>query len=180
MSKQVRVRPWHRSDLDTDSSWPVFCDYYMTPPEKRYGCMRQLADKHRTTYAQVREWSSAALWRMRAADYDRVQGIEQTRIHLADKRSADKRHRNISQGIIELVAVELKKKLKHARRLATLGQLTDRDMARLADVGVKLERLIDGKPTERTEDAKRIDLAKLSIDEIKTLHELQKKAGAKE
>lgn len=167
-------QPWHRHELDRDGPmWDAFRVYRDTPPRLR--TFRLVAQKVGQTIKRVEQWARAAMWKERVAAFDRYIDRDACRIVVADRRDHIVRHLQLSQGLGEIAAVEARKLLARARELVEENQLTPREIARLAETAVKLERLTRGEATEITTDGD-IDLSKLGTDELEALRTLQAKA----
>lgn len=169
----LKIQPWHRMDgLDTDESWPVFVEY-------RNGArhLGKLAEKHRIPAKQLYTWSSEHMWRKRAREFDRWCDFKRIKANLADHRPADVRHLEAARTLGELAQVEAKKLLARSHKYKN-SAVTPRELVRINRNAVDVERLVEGKPTERVDNgAKTLDLSKLTAEELLQLRELQAKAG---
>jgi hypothetical protein len=169
----LKIQPWHRMEgLDTDDSWPVFVAYRDGPR-----ALKPLAVKFGIPEKTIRAWSYEHMWRKRAREYDRWCDFKRIKANLADKRPADVRHLEAARTLGELAQVEAKKLLERAHKYKN-SAVTPRELVRINRNAVDVERLVEGKPTDRIDNGpKHLDLSKLTAEELLQLRELQAKAG---
>lgn len=170
------VQPWVRQPFDGDLEWALFQDFLT------------LAGRPRDVRALVRLGAPVSVpqleaiafekgWNARADRWDeyldqiRIQTIEDTIQETA--REVAQRHGRVSRKAVILAEKELDKYLKAAREGDGLGLLTPRDIIRFLVLGVRTERLVIGEATDRVETEH--DLSGLSLDELRTLREIQTK-----
>jgi len=134
--------PYERQPKETDPAWRAFVCYRDDPERsqqnvsKALGKSRQLVSTYSIKYRwreRVEAWDREADDRARAAKLDEIEEMQ-------------RRHIQIAQGLQQLAALELQRKLKAARANQKEGRLSAKDLKELADLGTRLERLNRGEP----------------------------------
>lgn len=164
--------PWERSPLDEDEElWACFTTYRDTPPKER--TLRAAAERHQIYYPDVQRAAQEGLWRERARAWDEHYDRELCRLRIVDQRRYEERHRDICCAALEGIAISVNQWLGELRRPGAVRSVKIVELARLADVMMRHERLLHGDPTEGVQ----IDLQVLTTDELRTLRALQEKAS---
>ncbi len=115
------------------------------------------------TASKKRKWSMLYQWSDRAADYDAEQhrlslkAAERARIEMAERQIL------LGQNLQGTARLALRRLFDEQGNLR--HDLTQREVARLADVGVKIERLARGEPTEnvREEHSGEVQVVRLPV-----------------
>jgi hypothetical protein len=152
--------PWDRQPDETDKAWAAFVIY------RDLGSIRTVA---RTTKElgkrnpqHVEDWSRKYGWRFRVEEYDRDQDRkareEAERIRLAEVERQTKEMLTVTRSMWVLAGEGLRfwlERIEALRKSAEAGETIDgepplspADIKNLADAGMKLQRLLEEKPTE--------------------------------
>lgn len=169
-------KPWARQPWDTDLGFALFQDYLAQAQP------RTVKPAGGLSWAQVEAmardcywWARAALWDDHLAEI-REQTIERVTEQTAEEVA--RRQLALTRDLQELASLEigaLRKVAKTANGFP--GAIQPRDAIRAALVGIRLERLIMGEATDRTEVGP--DLSNLDADDLRRLREIQAKAGVR-
>lgn len=179
MPRKARA-PWEKRPEETEPAWSAFQAYRETgshigeTPGRRSvrGVCKRLGGSLKVWY----EWSRVHKWKGRARAYDAH--LDRVALESTEKaiREMHRRHVKLSLRLQDIAGVELAKLADEARAKAKrLGDLRPVELARIAETGVKLERLTRGESTENVAGSG-LDLSKLSLTELKTLKALREKA----
>lgn len=175
--------PWARQPCDGERDWPIF-QAYLTTPAPRPRSMRGLASAWGVNWSDLEALSRTNGWADRAAAWDRH--LDQVRIDAAERYAEDtgrdvaRRHLDHARKVVALAGRELSKYLEASEASDMPGLLTPQAALRFLEVGAKLERLVMGDVTDRTQvDARAPDMSALSVDELRNLAAIQAKAGAR-
>lgn len=169
---------YRRLEGETDIAWQGFQMYL----EQGLGrTMTNVAKSLNKSTTVTNRWAKKYRWKERAALYQRE--IDEWAISrdLTDRKSARLRQLRIARKIQELSSDQLEKHEKMAKEINS--PQVDMDKAtKIAAEGVKLERLIQGDPTEISEQkGSGIDWSLLEPEEIKIFKQILIKAkGVKE
>jgi hypothetical protein len=166
------VELWERQPCDTENSWRAFVAYRdMYAP-------RRLAIPGYPSSA-LHTWYKEHDWALRVAAYDaymdaivrtETEAIMKESVH--DMTVAQKR---ILLDAREVVARELQKLSQQAREGVAPGNIKVGDLVKLADLTIKMERLLKDMPTDNVQVA--WDPDKLSTEELRQLTALMQKAA---
>ncbi len=188
--EHAHKRPWERRQDEHDRAWEVVALYRdmgsgigsatghrivgVRTMDKLYEVVKDLYDTPPAA-SSLRAWSRKFEWRRRCRLYDAH--LDRMALATTEKtlREAQRRHVRLAMDMQAAVSPELAKLVREAQ--ASSGRLEGvsiAELVRLAEVGVKLERLSRGQTTESVEG--RLDLSKLSLDELKALKKLKNKA----
>lgn len=162
---------WERQTCDDDESWKAFVTYRdQLPPRRLIGYGKGVSNN------TLSKWYRDNGWRERVAAYDnhldeiqrdeREKAVRQ-RASLVAAQQAD-----LLTDAREILTRELEKLLSNSREIEG-SVLQPREIIRLLEQSIKLDRLIHGETTEN--NGPQVDLSKLSTEELKTLHEIQRK-----
>ena len=169
-------RPWVRQPFDTDLTWALFSDYLALAIPRRLQDIRPAG----YTWTQIERFAAENFWRERAAMWDdHLAEIRTLTIERVTEETAEevaRRQLTLCKAMQELAGLEINSLLKLARKAGDYpGTIQPRDALRFAANGVRLERLIRGEATERTETGP--DVSTLSLEELRAARDLQAKAG---
>lgn len=170
-------RPWLRQPFDTDQAWALFSQWLLSPAPRS---LSELARQSRWTVGAIESLAWEYGWKERAAAWDahldsiRFQTVQAELEESA--RAVAKRHGKAARQVVELAAGELGKLLAAAKSTDGIGLLRPADVLRFLTEGAKLERLVIGEVTERTESTGP-DLARLDADDLRALRRLHEKAA---
>jgi hypothetical protein len=133
------------------------------------------------TWTQLESMAGAAHWSARAALWDEhLSAIRTSTIERITEETAEevaRRQLTLTRRMQRVADRELTKLEKMGAENDFPGVVTARDALRLAANGIKLERLIMGEATDRTEVGP--DLSALSLDDLRQLQGIQAKAGVR-
>jgi hypothetical protein len=173
------AEPWRRQPWEGDREWALFSEYLLECPGGRNTVLERLATRLGVASSYLLQLRHDHAWEVRALAWTR---------HLDDLRSKTvervveetaaaraKRHMGPLQSMLRTVAREMAKLERLANQAEGPGILTPKDITRMAEVAIKLERLCAGDidPGARSE----ISLGQFTLDELRAMHELQRKAG---
>lgn len=166
-------QPWERQPCDTDDSWVAFCAYRdSSPPRKLF------ARKGMQPMASLMAWFKGHNWDGRIKAFDKwTSKITLAEFENALKETSKERaakHVGIINASLELLEREINKYLDTSRNSELPGLLKPSDITKMAEVMIKLDRVIKGESTEHVKHD--LDLSKLSVDELKKLNDLTSKA----
>ena len=135
---------YERQPKETDPAWRAFC-VYRDDPERSQEKVAKATGKSAQLMAA---WSTRWSWRKRVVEWDREADDRSRAAQLDEIEEMQRRHIRLAQGMQQLAAIELKRKLEGAQKKQKLGQLAAKDMRELIEAGAKLERLNRGEPTD--------------------------------
>lgn len=169
-------RPWARQPFDTDMGWTLFSDYLMLPVPRRLSKLREFLPRY-----ELERMAKECYWPERAALWDEhLADIRTTTIERVTEETAAevaKRQLTLTRTMQSLAGKEFAAIARTYRGEDMPGNLSARDAIRLANYGIRLERVIMGEVTDRVEVGP--DLSALSVEQLRTLRELQTKAGVR-
>lgn len=174
--------PWERLPCDTEDSWPAFVAYRdALPPRKLLRPGSAGAKGITAPTSQIATWYKEHSWRERVAAYDShldaIRREEREGLLAVSERDSCAAHMSMLADARELVSRELSYLVESARKTDMPGLLKPGDLNKMLDSVVRLERLLRGQATDRTENGPTLDYSKLSLDELRTLEALQRKAA---
>jgi hypothetical protein len=175
VSEPVKVPdPWERQAAESEEAWLAFRCYRDMPPDERM--LRRSANRET---AVLSKWNRDHNWadRVKAYDahFDALSVEERRRIY---KRKAEELaidHMIVLADMRDLATREFAK-FNQVSRETEVETMKPRDVIRLAETVVKLDRLVRGETTENVGTS--VDTSKLSLAEMETLADLLRKAGA--
>jgi hypothetical protein len=140
--------------------------------------LRLVAEALGKSEALMGRWSSRHTWIRRAHAYDAELDRRKRLADLGEVEKMRRRQTKLALQMQHLGALELSKMVAEAeRRKKKRGSLDDALILKLIDAGSKLERLNRGEPGEivQSNAAEGVDLAGLSLPELKQLRALRAK-----
>lgn len=169
-----------RQPFDTDLGFALFSIFLMMAPPRR---IRDLAKTSGIPWTQLETLAVEGHWQPRAALWDEhLAGIARTTIERVTEETAEavaRRQLTLTRRMQTLADREFAALEKlQAQAPDMTGTLSPRDAMRLAVNGIRLERLIMGEVTDRTETAAP-DVSALSVEELREARRLQAKAGVR-
>lgn len=171
-------KPWERQPFDTEVSWPLFQRYLLSWPRDLQSLIKGARPPY--TWGQLQDVAWSCGWALRAQAYDlhryaQIRGIkEQAEV---DDARASFRIRTRMQTIVETELERLSKlQDENEKRGDSMGVLMTREIARMAEASFKMDRLLRGQTTENVQPS--TDLSHLSVEDLRELRRLQKKACA--
>ncbi len=184
-AKDVEIQPWDRQPGESSKAFEAFCLYRDMGTERS---IRKVAQNLSKSTTLIRGWSSKYNWVERATLYDAE----------LDRQAREKRQKEILEMRDRHAKLATQLLTKAAKGLLKLSDedISANDVARLVEVGAKLERLSRGESTENvnqktegTVEAKlkgevtihpaEIDLSKLSDEELMQFEGLLEKLYSK-
>lgn len=176
---------WERQHNETDSAWDAFVVYRDLGPAKRsLAEVGRVQGKHRRNYF---DWSSDWSWVRRCADYDAWMDRQTKLAEIEAIRDMKRRHVELALELQEAAKLGLKKLIETQKAIAgdpEAEPLNPKGIKELAELGAKLERLSRGEPdaieVARIETAPAHDYSRLSVEELRALLELTRKASAED
>lgn len=172
MSEEAQTpSPWDKLDAETDDAWGAFRNYRdQLPPRRLKQCSIMRLEV-------LSRWYNQYNWHDRVTAYDRhldkIRRDEREAIIKTDEKERAGRQLALLAGVQDLLDRELEKLLADSNATEAWGLLKVGEWNTLLESKIKLERLIHGESTEKTEVT--VDFSKLTIDELRTLRALEKK-----
>ena len=166
---------WSRQPCDNEDSWKAFVLY------RDQRAPRRLSKVFGFPSAKVAEWFRTNCWADRVAAYDR----HMDEILVAEREEALKTEtKAITAGHMAILADARELAEKEMSKFLADSQASDRsglkfsDLVKLVDLVVKLDRLLQDKPGEITDD-RSIDFSQFTTEELETLKRLGDKGRGK-
>jgi len=173
-----RPKPWERQEAEPDDAWTAFRMYrdQMTGPGATRSYAR-LGVRLETALA----WMNKYQWKERCLAWDRhvdeIRQEEKTALLAQDAREVTASHMAMVATGKSLVSRELAKlDALSAKAGEAPGPFTLHALTRLAEVTVKLDRLVRGESTEKIE----VDLSKLTDEELSAYEKILEKVTKRE
>lgn len=141
--------PWEQQPGESNKAYGAFVQYRDMPPLQR--SIRGLARQLDKTVTHIGRWSSDNKWTERCARYDRWLAAIAVDEAESAKREMVRRHADIGLAMVRRAAQALIGDEANGVTALDLSKLKAVDIARLIDVGVKVERLSRGAPDSVTE-----------------------------
>ncbi len=167
--------PWERQPAETEEAWLAFRAYRDMPPEERQ--IRRTAAKAISTLSR---WYRDHNWdeRVKAHDavMDKISVEERKKIYERSAREIAIDHMEILADLRDIAKTELALFADSMRQQSMPGSIKPRDLVRFVEVGIKMDRLVRGETTENVGTTD-LDVSKLSLQEVKDLEKLMRKAG---
>lgn len=168
---------WDRREDEDETSWVAFkCYRDQSAPRNLRRTAAALPDH---TVLQVIDLANRYAWRERCREYDLFvdKALQEERLDFLkqDARERTACHLALLKDARETVSAELRKLLEWTERTPGINVLQPRDVFKLLDSVVKLERLVSGETTENTHTS--MDLSGLSVDDLRTLAPVLEKVG---
>lgn len=171
---------WERQVGETGLCWEAFRTYRDMPPgERTLLKLVPIFGKCRTNFQR---WSSEWDWMARCQAYDSWKDRQVRLAEIAAVRDMKTRHIQMAMSLQGAAALALNKIIA-AERAGTQLTLKPNEVKELAELGLKIERLNRGEPSE-IEVAKIemvrphvvTDYSALDLQELRTLRQLTRKA----
>lgn len=185
-------QPWERQPAEGDGAWAAFAVYRDLPPIER--SLARAGEKIGKGKRQLEDWCSRHGWVARARAWD-VEVDRQARLAaVAEIRKMRERHVRGSMTLQALGFTEAGKLLTKSQARTKAAQMAGTvdepmlevdEVARVAELGMKVERLNRGEPGEIEEQrivpdaepsAPLHDYSRLSRDELRQLKSIVSKA----
>ncbi len=171
-------KPWARQPFDGELGWSLFSDYLMLPLPRK---TQELAKRRGLAWTQIETLAAEGHWKARAAYWDdHLAEIRTSTIERVTEETAEevaKRQLSLTRAMQRLAAAEIAALERAQGPDAMPGTIPARDAMRFAVNGIRLERLIMGESTDRTETIP--DVSGLSLEELREARRLQEKAGVR-
>lgn len=174
------ARPWVRQPFDSDLSWALFQDYLSSPVPRSLAALARRPGCP-LSWSQIESVAWEDGWKERAAAWDshldrlRVQTVEE--VVQEDARARAERQGRAGRKLSRLgeLAVDRLIRILEANPEFGATEVTTRDAIRAIGIGVRVERLALGDTTDKIETGP--DLSGFSVEDLRTIRELQEKAG---
>lgn len=178
--------PWERQPGETDSAWQGFVTYRDKKPGQR--SLESVGKCLGKTRQALEPWSSRWNWVARCAAYDAWVDRQTKLAEIEAIREMKRRHVQLGRDLQEAAALGLKRLISAQKALEgtedpeASSPLNAKGIRELAELGAKLERLSLGEPdaieVARIETTPAQDYSRLSVDELRTLLTLTRKASS--
>ena len=143
MPKQPDLDPWERQPGESEVAFAAFQIYRDLTPKRRLAAVAQKSGK---SVPLMERWSAHHKWRDRAAAWDREQDRVGREAELEEVKAMRRRHANLAVRMLNKAAQRLEGDPAHNVTALDVSKLTAEQVARLAEVGVKIERAARGEP----------------------------------
>lgn len=173
------TQPWHQEETESADAFTAFSAYLAQVPPRR-GLLVSLAGMP-INPVLLAEWYKAHRWRERAAAWDAhfadIRDAERAALLAQTTREVDAEHMNACASLRQVAITEALKLLEDSKQSPT-AKLHPRDLTRLLDVVVKVDRLIRGQVTEIVSQT--YDFTKLTDAELEQAEKILSKATQKD
>lgn len=179
MSPPSDWQPWHRAPGESDLGFALFQQFLTLDPPRDLRRLAKASPLSRDDLECLsRDWEWSARVRFWDDHLSRLYTSTVERHTEETAREVAERQLGLTGAMQELAHLEIRALLKMRRESGDVaGVVTPRDALRLAANGIRLERLIRGETTEKVETTP--DVSKFGVDELRTLRELQARAGVR-
>lgn len=141
------MKPWDRRDTETTPAWEAFSTYRDLGHDRSIPKAIAAAGKNAGNTRGWETWSSRHDWPARVLEWDRHVDAQVQRRLAADAVKRAAAQAKLGQALQGVATQGVKKLLNAEGRLAK--PLKAQEIAHLAKVGVDIERIAEGDPTER-------------------------------
>lgn len=140
----MTVQPWERQEGESSKAFAAFVAYRDMGERRGYRKVVQQVGSHKSS---IQCWMTQWKWQERILAYERY--LDERRRRAAEKarRAMLKRHAKLA---VDMQA-QVTKRLKALAKTGKIPNMTPREIAKVVDVAVKVERLSRGLPTEQIE-----------------------------
>lgn len=167
-------KPWERQPNESDHAWLCFCAYRDMHPSERLLKRAGVADSvTKSKWYREHNWSD----RCKAYD-DHMSSIVQEERETMLRRTSRELAFEHSMQMAEMRDFWLREFAKYqaqSRESEMPAPVKFGELLKLGEMTVKLQRLLSGETTENVGTTD-LDFSKLSLEELRTLHELTAKA----
>lgn len=154
---------YYRLDNEPDEAWEAFILYRDQGLGRTViSVAKQLSKTRQLLY----KWAKQYHWKERASLWQREIDGRATKQELLDRQAAQIRHIRIARRQQAFAGGQMEKHAALADELEKTAHVDADKAAKIESEAVKLERLILGDPTERTENTGALDWSNLDADEI--------------
>lgn len=171
------MNSWERLPAEDENAWNAFRAYRDQRPPRRTrnaGGVFSALD--------CAAWMTQHKWDARCKDYDR----HMDRLVIAEREAVLKQsarevtadHLLLLRDLRELAENEVSKFLDVSRQGKGYPSVKPNEMIRLVDLVMRYDRLIRGQATSILETSERLDLSKLTAEELETLEAIRAKIAA--
>ena len=155
------IQAWERQALDTDKSFEAFRVYRDMGPDRTLAGAAKAMGKSDTYHRTLEDWSAHNGWRLRVSEWDSHQDRmdRKAALELAAKKTSQRIA--LADGLWMTAARvlgmwnnylvqfnEQQLKIKEEGGQLEVPPLSPTELQRLAEAGIKLTQLLEGKPTE--------------------------------
>lgn len=145
---------WERQSSETDKAWGAFKIYRDLKPSIR--TIHRAAQTSGKTSRYFESWSRKWHWPSRAAAWDREQDRIAKKASDAAIRAMVKRQMKMATDLQDLGRLALVQRIKHIRKSIKVNpdyfaELSVIEITKLAEIGIKLERVLMGESTDIVE-----------------------------
>lgn len=159
------IDPWERQPKETDKAFAAFATYRDLGAERSVAKLCETLGK-KPIYRRVCEgWSSKWGWRIRTAAWDAYCDRREREVVLEEAEKKAREKLSVADGMWKTAAKGLlmwSRYLDHVQQQqqatgsVSTPPISPADVHRLADAGLKLSQLLEGKPTDISEQRKQI------------------------
>ncbi len=161
MPKQPELDPWERQPKESDVAFDAWLKYRDGGPRRRLAPVAEACGK---SVSLMERWSGTWKWRDRAAAWDREQDRVGREAQLEEVRAMHRRHANLGVLMLNKAAQRLAGDEANGVTPIDTSKLTAEQVARLAEVGSRIERGARGEPEKLEIDLGVSEEAKRAID----------------
>lgn len=165
MPKVTDLDPWERQPRETDVAFQAFVVYRDLPDRRSCAKAGKLLGK---SSKLMEDWSAQHHWVDRVAAWDREQDRVARKATLDEIAQMHRRHANLAVTMLNRAAARLVGSDDPISPVTALdtSKLTATEVARLAEVGARLERQARGEPDKIELDVGVSEEAKSAVDQL--------------
>ena len=163
------VDPWDRQPKETDKAWQAFSIYRGFGADRSVRKTLEQLGKKPSFKSHMEKWSVRWGWRMRASAWDTHRDRCEREVVLDQAAKVVREKMAVADGLWKTAAKALvmwNKYIDHQMKEDTAAGIPSEppvspsEVQRMADTGLKLSQLLEGKPTDINEQR-----AQITIDE---------------
>ena len=148
MAKEKKIEPWERQEGETSKQFEAFVIYRDMGEDRSLSKVAQQLSKSKQLLTR---WSSANNWVERCTEWDREQDRILRLEQIKDIKKMRKRHADTGTLMVAVAQKALQKMIDPETKQLK-DDVTANEIARLVEVGSKLERLSRGDTSEVIEE----------------------------
>lgn len=171
--------PWECQPDEPAEAFLAFRAYRDAPPDERH-ITRSASVRVEKLSKWFRDWSWADRVAAYDAHFDKIRVEEREAIFRRKAREVAIDHMVMIADAKSIVTREFGKLWEASRDSEMHGLIKPNDLIKMAELVVKMDRLVRGQSTENVGTANEIDVSKLSLEECRQLEGLLTKAAKTE
>lgn len=142
-----RIEPWDRLKGESAKAYGAFCIYRDIPVLER--SVAAAARSMGRDYSWIKEWAKKHNWLARGEAWDQHLDEVGRRAQIVAVQEMNDRQARMASGVIHKLSQRINGDEEEGVAAIDLNKLTPSDIAKMADVFGKMERIARGEETER-------------------------------